>query len=833
MVPLAVLALALYQIEGGDSLLRVMMLAAGGFIVSAMLPLALRLPFFVLLSMAGVFVVFGFVDGLWLLGVGMTLIGLCHLPVSVFVRGCIIAAVGIGMALLRAGFAPVPWAGAVWPILASMFMFRIVLYLKSQSLEKKGQGRDAWGTLAYFFMLPNVVFPLFPVVDHQTFVRARFDRAEQEIYQTGVSWIVRGVLHLVLYRIVYLTVLGDPADVASLGDLVQYMLGTFALYLRVSGQFHLIVGVLYLFGFRLPETHKLYYLAHSFTELWRRINIYWTEFMMKVVFYPTYFKVKHLKPAVAMVIATSAVFFVTWALHSYQWFWLRGEAFLTVPDILFWSILGALVIRGGLQELNAAKKPRPASGGWSGRQAWRATRTFLVFCLLWSLWSAESLTQWLWMLGSASVVDLRGVLLLLGVLGSIALLGGIDWSARKQNAASPSRLSLLLEPRTRAVATLLLLVLVAQPAVFGLLPAPAAHTIAALRTHSLNSHDAALKHRGYYEQLDARNQLVSRQTGGDDGRTQWQRLNDLQVVRQTGDELLRDLLPSRDVVWNGNRFTTNSFGMRDREYTLEKPPGTLRIALLGPSHVMGNGVADDETFDNVLEQSINAAGGAPVEVLNFAVEGYSLPQEVAMLEQRALGFDPDIVILTIFHPCTTMTERYLLRTVYESIPVSDPQTRELLGNAGLIGVGSGRIALPYEQLRRIADRLGVNARMPLAEAEWRVRRVSEQVTRRSIERFAEIARARGAEPVVLVLNAVVDGGPTDVPYGDVLAAQRLPVFDLSQIYPSGQFAEFRVAPWDDHPNAAAHRIIAAEIERQIAPLLNQVHVAKLPGNSTR
>jgi hypothetical protein len=25
-------------------------------------------------------------------------------------------------------------------------------------------------------------------------------------------------------------------------------------YLRVSGQFHLIVGMLYLFGFRLPQT---------------------------------------------------------------------------------------------------------------------------------------------------------------------------------------------------------------------------------------------------------------------------------------------------------------------------------------------------------------------------------------------------------------------------------------------------------------------------------------------------------------------------------------------------------------------------------------------------
>ncbi len=66
--------------------------------------------------------------------------------------------------------------------------------------------------------------------------------------------------------------------------------------------------MLHLFGFRLPETHKLYYLASSFTELWRRINIYWTDFMMKSVFYPTYFKVKHLGPSRALALSTTAVF---------------------------------------------------------------------------------------------------------------------------------------------------------------------------------------------------------------------------------------------------------------------------------------------------------------------------------------------------------------------------------------------------------------------------------------------------------------------------------------------------------------------------------------------
>ncbi len=49
------------------------------------------------------------------------------------------------------------------------------------------------------------------------------------------------------------------------------------------------------------------------------------------------------------------------------------------------------------------------------------------------------------------------------------------------------------------------------------------------------------------------------------------------------------------------------------------------------------------------------------EILNFGVDGYSLPQQLAMLEDRVLKFSPDIVIVTHYHRNRTMTERYLQR----------------------------------------------------------------------------------------------------------------------------------------------------------------------------
>ena len=58
-------------------------------------------------------------------------------------------------------------------------------------------------TLSYFFLLPNVAFPLFPVVDFATFRRTYYDRDALQIYHAGVRWMLVGLTHLLAYRVVY------------------------------------------------------------------------------------------------------------------------------------------------------------------------------------------------------------------------------------------------------------------------------------------------------------------------------------------------------------------------------------------------------------------------------------------------------------------------------------------------------------------------------------------------------------------------------------------------------------------------------------------------------
>src|SRR5207253_6573456 len=175
--------------------------------------------------------------------------------------------------------------------------------------------------ISYFFMLPNVCFPLFPVVDYEMFCSTYHNENWPRVYQTGLKWMFRGVVQLLLYRIIYQFAPLDVYKLSSALDVAGCMLGMYLLYLRISGTFHLIVGLLHMFGFNLPETHHLYLLASSFTDFWRRINIYWKDFVMKLFFYPIHFKLRRVGALRALVVVTLAAFFATLALDSWQWFW--------------------------------------------------------------------------------------------------------------------------------------------------------------------------------------------------------------------------------------------------------------------------------------------------------------------------------------------------------------------------------------------------------------------------------------------------------------------------------------------------------------------------------
>jgi len=88
----------------------------------------------------------------------------------------------------------------------------------------------------------------------------------------------------------------------------------------------------------------------------------------------------------------------------------------------------------------------------------------------------------------------------------------------------------------------------------------------------------------------------------------------------------------------------NSDGLRDKEYSKEKPPGVFRVVVIGDSLAYGLGVSRDQTWSSVLERLLNEKFPGQFEIINLAVPGYDIVQVVEWFKKKGLAYHPDLVV---------------------------------------------------------------------------------------------------------------------------------------------------------------------------------------------
>jgi hypothetical protein len=100
---------------------------------------------------------------------------------------------------------------------------------------------------------------------------------------------------------------------------------------------------------------------------------------------------------------------------------------------------------------------------------------------------------------------------------------------------------------------------------------------------------------------------------------------------------------------------TNSYGFRAPEWSVEKPEGTLRIAVIGDSLVEAAQVPYEKTAVAVLEERLSQELGVPgeqeFEVMNFGVSNYGIGQYLMVYDEYVEDFEPDYVfiLVAVFH----------------------------------------------------------------------------------------------------------------------------------------------------------------------------------------
>jgi hypothetical protein len=373
----------------------------GGFAISYWLPFHLKQPFLTALSLGGAYVLLTAAVATLVIAAGLVMFAVIRSPLGFGARVTILLTILAACIYGRAtGRFPVP--GDFWPVLGAIFMFRMMIYL--YDLKHTPGPANLKDYLSYFFLLPNYYFLLFPVVDHQVFRNSYYKRDINVVAQQGIWWILRGTTHLLFYRVIYqLSDNFSPPGVSVPLAVAVKIVACYLLYLRVSGQFHIIAGMLCLFGYDLPETNHRYFLAHSVNDMWRRINIYWKDFMVKMVYFPTYFKLRRKGALQAELVGTVLVVVVTYILHAYQFFWIRGQFRLSISDALFWVVLGSAMLGNVLIENRNKLRPQPTVWGGRLQNAVQVVVTFCFMAVLWSMWSADSLTEWLYFLKTGNI----------------------------------------------------------------------------------------------------------------------------------------------------------------------------------------------------------------------------------------------------------------------------------------------------------------------------------------------------------------------------------------------------------------------------------------------
>ena len=264
--------------------------------------------------------------------------------------------------------------------------------------------------------------------------------------------------------------------------------------------------------------------------------------------------------------------------------------------------------------------------------------------------------------------------------------------------------------------------------------------------------------------------------------------------------------PNRSAFLMGVPVSINSEGLRDREFSFEKPPDVYRVMMLGDSTTFGWGVRQEDTAAKFLERKLN--GDLPprynrVEVMNTGVGNYDTVQEVTYYETIGWKYHPDLVVLVFF--------------INDPEPVPVEKKGFLIDRSYLIAFATNRI----DGVMRHAG----------VRPDWKTyyaslyddNRPGFQACKKALISLATSTRSHNAQLLVAILPELhqINGDsypfkPAHQKIKNVMIAENVPVVELIDgLKDHGPEESLWVTALDDHPNAKANNLVSDQLEQWI------------------
>ncbi len=780
----------IFQIEADLGLTEFWPLLCGAFCIHALAPLRYRPIIFFASFVATLAFFLGEANALKVMLMGLSLFGLCHLPISLGIRKALVLIAGLLLAAMTIGLIASPISSYQMRILTTLFMFRIILYLYELKYEKKKA--SIWQRLNYFFLLPNIIMPLFPIVDYQGFQKTYFNQKDTVIYQRGVDLILWSIICLLIYRGLYHFGIPSMAEVHGLEGVMHYIIATYLTVIRLVGLLSLSVGILRLFGYNLSDIFNYMFFASSFADLFRRINIYWKDFLMKVCYYPAYFRLRKIAPAYALTLATMVTFFFTWFFHLFQWFWVLGSNPFRDTSVIYWGIFGVIATINTLFE-GKKKKGKPTYNlTFVALHTAKVISTFLFMALLYSVWVSPGFDKWIAMIilalsdDAAAWVQVGLQTFALWMLGTAAYYLYLNkWAAQNKTSIS-----------TAALRYLGLILMGGMAFTASTQQGKQEQFALFVNNESLNEKDKNEQFTGYYNEILKGKDIASQHWGRGFKNTKKKDLFiDLDIVKAADNVMLNDFIPNSEGLFKGKKMTINRWGFRDQDYEKIPPPNTIRIAIVGSSPAMGTGVEDSEVFERLTEQRLNKNFGSDslnFELLNFAQSSICTYHFVYQLENKIRHFQPDY-LLTIEH-CRSFSgfAKKMERILEADVPLY----------AGLDSIVQAK-NITLKSIRSESEKEKKGKLL----ADW-----GYQELRRLCKKYA-------IDPIWVFLPSPNKDNFLDDYLQIVQAAGYDDIISMEDIYQNYNQHLLQVSVEDKHPNAQAHQIISERLYDEMVEYL--------------
>jgi len=257
---------------------------------------------------------------------------------------------------------------------------------------------------------------------------------------------------------------------------------------------------------------------------------------------------------------------------------------------------------------------------------------------------------------------------------------------------------------------------------------------------------------------------------------------------------------------------TNAWGLRGPDYALAAD--TRHIVVLGDSYAFGWGMEDEVGLVRLLEQGLRRKfPGSPVEVINGSIPGYSIYQQIRMLEYVQKRSEIHTVVATLSLANDLIDEKRIRRFVPDRLEEFSYQWRDPVSRTARI--------ISASSVLTFIDQRTFNLQFSLVNTRDECRDLADE----SLRTLATTCRKAGLPLVWVIVPRAQEirpggswrralNGATDRlrwHFLGLAAELQVPAVDLKPVLLEVQAREEAYLSGDTHWTEAGHRAVAQAV----------------------